>query len=266
MTADEHAQTGEGATAPQFALHFGGTAPEIIIAGHSHALSMVRAMSAGSLPEIAFAYTANLADGPSLDDAYWEFVARSSANRVVAISWNGNQHHASFLIAPDPGIALWSPARSTVVRGAAGTSILVPRSALRQHWEWSFLQLHTALDMLRACRQVVVLETPPPKRDATVRANLASEVWFAQVADELGIAVADLPLCDEKVRYAMWEVVRDTTTEIADEHGVETIRVPRELLDGDGYLLPEFSAADATHANDEFGDEMVRALLTAVAP
>lgn len=259
------AETGEaGAGVPPFSLHYGGPAPEVVVAGHSHALSMIRAMSADPSPGIALAYTTELVDGPSLEDAYWEFVAAHCADRVVAVSWNGNQHHASFLIAPDPPIALWSPDRGVLAGVAPGEAVPVSRSTLREYWDWSFVQLHTALSLLGSARRVVMLETPPPKRDATVRANLATEVWFAQVARDLGVAVDELPICDEDVRYAMWEVIRDATIEIAREYDVPMLHVPRHVLDEDGFLLPEFSAADATHANDDFGDEMVRTLLSEV--
>ncbi len=44
---------------------------------------------------------------------YWEMAARHCAGRIVALSWNGNQHNASFLIAPEPLFDFVCPGAAT---------------------------------------------------------------------------------------------------------------------------------------------------------
>jgi hypothetical protein len=45
--------------------------------------------------------------------------------------------------------------------------------------------------------------------------------------------------------------------DICQEIGVEVLGPPSGALDEDGFLLPEFYASDATHANPSYGELVV---------
>ena len=243
-----------------WALHFGNEQRRVVVAGHSHVICILQALGEAPRADVTVAYTRDLHDGPPLDDAYWEFVHSATSTQLIAVMWNGNQHHASFLIQPDPPIRIWDEAAGAEV----GTGLLVPQAMLHALWEPSFTQLRMALELLAPDRRVVVLGTPPPKRGSVAQANLEQEVWFSQVASERGLRIADLVLTDDRVLLAMWSMLQERLCELAQEHGVPFIPCPPEVRDEDGFLLPDYSAHDVTHANAAYG-HLICDLLEAMA-
>lgn len=237
------------ADAPEWALHFGTERRRVVIAGHSHVICVLQALGAAWRDDVSVAYNAVLSDGPPLDDAYWGFVRDVTSDQLIAIMWNGNQHHSSFLVRPDPPISVCDPA---VPGGTESGATLVPRAMLAALWEPSFQQLRRALDLLVPERRVVLLGTPPPKRQAEVLANLAREPWFAEAARAHGVSAVDVT--GELDRLRMWRIVQQRLREIAGDYGVVFVPGPADAVDGDGFLLAAFSADDATHANGAYGE------------
>jgi hypothetical protein len=253
-----------------YKLHFEGSDNRVVLAGHSHVLAVMYGIAESQSSKLAVAYSCEPAEGVPLDNDYWEYVRSVSLGKRVAVMWNGNQHHALFLVETDPPIAVWPAWRDREHRvqprlsglrrilrleqkPARCSESLVPRSMLQAMWSPTFDQLRFALALLTPDREVVVVSTPPPKRQSLVRANLASELWFAPIAERLGVSVAELPITDEYVRLAMWETLHSQLREVCGEFGVTVIPVPNAAVDSQGFLLPQYSAPDATHANGDYG-------------
>jgi hypothetical protein len=265
-----------------YSLHSSAAANEIVVAGHSHVLAVMHAIADSGRSDMAVAYTSNPVDGVPLDDSYWDYVHEVSAGKAVAVMWNGNQHHALFLIEPEPPFSVWPALQGQFERSHglavrtrrklarvlrlphsrdvnAGVS-LVPRSMLQAMWAPTFAQLEFALSLLVPDRDVIVVSTPPPKRQVVVEQNLSSEAWFVPVAERMGVDIADLPVTDEFVRLAMWKTLHAQLADTCRAYGVPVVPVPSEATDSDGFLLPEYSAPDATHANAEYGRIMCEAM------
>ena len=232
-----------------WALH-GSAAPALVVAGHSHTLCQLQALHAAPREWAAVAYTTALADGPPLADDYWDFVGALDPAIDVAVVWNGNQHHAQFLIDQVPPIAVWDDARERV--SAAGR--LLPRTQFRALWEPTVQPLIDVLPALSQSRRTVIVGTPPPKASALVRANLSTEKWFEPTATALGLELADLPITAEMTRLALWRLLQGRLCEIAADAGVSFLPAPELAATADGFLHAELSSPDATHANAAYGD------------
>jgi hypothetical protein len=242
---------------PPWSLHFGVHGRRIILAGHSHVLSVMQALGAHRRDDISVAYSTKLSDGPPFDDQYWRWIHEITTDELIAVMWNGNQHHASFLVQPEPPIVVWGEGQTP--SGLAG-SMIVPRTMLEALWEPTVAQLRFTLDLLCPDRRVVLLGTPPPKRQDDVLSNLATEVWFREVAGEMGVAIGELPVTDESDRLNMWTVLQQILARIAVEYEIPFVPSPAIAADSGGYLLRAFSDHDATHANAAYGDAVCDAL------
>jgi hypothetical protein len=225
--------------------------PEMVVLGHSHVLSMEWALSAGDGPSFPAAVGHNLND-----DARWDAVVEHVAGLTVAIMWNGNQHNAHFLLEPDPPFRVFDP----LTGDQGGVGRWVPREAVHELFEPTFAGLDRALRRLTAVAQVVLVGTPPPKSHEAVLAGLERETLFAQRARELGIAPADLRVTHGPLRVSLWRIIQEMLGDRAETFGVDFIPVPGSAMSPDGYLQPELSVPDATHANARYGALVWRSL------
>lgn len=55
------------------------------------------------------------------------------------------------------------------------------------------------------------------------------------------------------VRYKFWKLQNDSVSKFCKENGITYVPIPRESLDGKGFLKPVFKANDPTHANAKYG-------------
>lgn len=210
---------------------------------------MLQALGNEPMSECAVAYNADVMTGPPLEDDYWDYVCSLPEEVTIAVVWNGNQHHASFLVSSSPQIAIWTDEFAA----AADDVVLVPRAMFRELWEPTLQPLISALERVVARHSVIVLGTPPPKPDELCRANIGIERWFQPLADELAINLDSLPITPQRTRLALWQLLQDRLLEIANQYDVPFLGIPNETVDGSGMLLPQYSASDATHANDLYG-------------
>ena len=96
------------------------------------------------------------------------------------------------------------------------------------------------------------VESPPPLRDsASIEA--ASEAYFRDAGiARVGVAPAGL-------RYRLWRLASRLFREAAEDLGCGFVPVPESVRDSDGFLRPEL-AADATHGNEQYGENLIREL------
>lgn len=235
---------------------YGDTDPEVLICGHSHAYAYMR--GAQHPPDSArfrraVAYSSPVTAGAPSGDDYWEFVAGHDSTEVFALVWNGNQHNVDFLFEHSPPLHVLRPSMGQ--DEAPADAVWIPRSMIRAHFKPTIDELTRVLRRLSPVGNVVVMGTPPPKSSSHVRSHLSSEAHFAAV---LAASPPDQQpvVAREQLRVALWEIIQQMLRECAADAGVDYLPTPPSVMDADGLLEPKFSAADSTHANFEYGDEL----------
>ena len=86
---------------------------------------------------------------------------------------------------------------------------------------------------------------------------LPQEPHFVEWAKQMG-GVESAAITDPYVRLKLWHVLQDLIAEAATRHGACFIPVPDGLKDKEGFLKPEHWANDVTHANEVYGEIMLR--------
>lgn len=228
--------------------------------GHSHAYSLVAAQNAGFGPTSlagAVAYTRDHKSGSPDGDDYWDYLADKSTGKVVAIVWSGNQHNVDFLVQPHNPFRVWL---SPLTESADVEKPWVPQAMIRAKWEPSFFGLTSAIEKLHRSAQVIILGTPPPKTDDFIAKIMASDTYLLGRANESHVDVSTLRITPQNERLIYWTILQSMLRDCATEAGVAFIPSPSASSDAAGFLLPSHCAADTTHANDEHGALLWRAL------
>jgi hypothetical protein len=186
--------------------------------------------------------------------AYWQALVAIAARKTVVLSWNGNQHNARFIFAPEPLFDFVSP-RFAGLELAPGAEI-VPHKVIKAHFAGSLAGLHALVDSLKqvpGCRPVI-LGSPPPKEtmDRLMSLLVEGEYWRA-LAQRMGVDPDRPRLMPASIRLKLWGVVQELMEELAVQHGVEFLPCPAAALDGRGFLKENCWANDVTHANRRYG-------------
>ncbi len=211
---------------------------DLILVGHSHIECMrVRPLINGS-PQFVLVedgsprvFTVAVKRADKFPE-YWNLVASNCTGRTVALSWNGNQHLAEFLIAPNPLFDFVCP-------GAASSelhprAVILPASVLRaffQHW---LSDLGPSIRKLKssAVGRVLVLGTPAPKgSDEFVLKQIRDDEWFRQQAQAAGVELKTGCLTPISVRQKLWTLVQQMTSKIAADEGAKFVPVPSDTLE-----------------------------------
>ncbi len=248
----------------------------VIVAGHSHMFAMgVHQRYQGPIALLRFdgrrrpvSFLMEEWKGNRTND-YWDALVNLSADRSVLIVFNGNQHYADFLLAPDPLIDFVDDSDSAIHSGA----MAVPRRLVKAHFEPTLAQLRTIIERLHGsgCRFVAVLGTPAPKSDITrFVAMIRQSRYFAGVAQRQGLDLATVATTPPRILLKMWRVIQELLAEVAADKGATFVSVPPETMDGSGFLHERCYAStgkegDITHANEEYGRLMLDRGLRTVA-
>lgn len=236
-----------------------------LIAGHSHIVALGVPLKhphavdgivpIESRPDIG-GFTGRWERVPS----HWDELIRICAGRVIVLSWQGNQHLAHFMLAPEPRIDfVFSGAPAAVDSNA----VLVPEIALRQLFQPHHQEMAQLIGKLRAAgaRRVVVIGSPPPKEDDQFcRAQMSKEPHFAAMANRFGVDLASVPLSSPQLRNKYWLLLQDVMRLNAARVGAEFLPVPRAAFSPSGGLRREYWADDVTHANRAYGALMLDAI------
>jgi hypothetical protein len=133
------------------------THPEYLLAGHSHIFSMGASQDyRGPLDlirtEDGLGYIVMQPWSGGRSNAYWEKVVEASSGRDVLISFNGNQHHGSFLFAPNPLFDLFDESNPEMLHGVT----VVPRRLVQSHFDPSLNQLRELVPRILSagCRSI----------------------------------------------------------------------------------------------------------------
>ncbi|HEY8592001.1 MAG TPA: hypothetical protein VIL42_03945 [Sphingomicrobium sp.] len=99
--------------------------------------------------------------------------------------------------------------------------------------------------------RMVHLLAPPPKGDNSFIENYHDTRFAAANIEARGVSPAPL-------RMKFWQLQNLVVEEICRELGIEVLPPPRSTLDENGFLLREYYANDATHANAGYGEAVLR--------
>jgi hypothetical protein len=236
-----------------------------VIAGHSHATALgvpiVSPDGATRLVEIDgdCRFAALTGAFPRTDD-YWSQLVALSAERTIAICWNGNQHLAAFLVTTPPfDFAL----RARPDLPVDPTARVLPELLVRELLGQSIVTFARLLSSIAEAggHPPVVVGTPPPKGDlAWVRKRLATEIHFVRMAEQAGSSIETVELSSPLVWLKSWIVIQQLLREVADAFALRFCGAPEEARTPDGYLREEYWSSDVTHANDAYGALMRRQL------
>jgi hypothetical protein len=234
----------------------GAPDPSIILAGHSHVGALQDAVEAGqALPGVAVAMRPPIVGDGEEEMQWWNFVAQQRAGRVLVLLHWGNEHLAEFLIGRSRPVHVYG--RPAI----EDDGIWVSRSMIRAKYEQIYVPFSDAIAQLcEHSRGVVILGSPPPKRQAFIRATLDADWVFEPVLANNGWTAETMPLTDSEDLLQMWQVLQQVREETAIRAGATFIPAPREAIDADGFLRPEYSALDVSHANAAYGALMWRAI------
>ena len=237
---------------------------DLLIVGDSHAVALGVPHSTEAPPEFVL-----LEAGPprifavtekwlgSRGAAYWDMVARHCAGRTVALSWNGNQHNASFLIAPEPMFDFVCPgAATTAIHPGA---VVLPAGVVRAYFRHTLWALDRTIRLLRAhgVGRVLVLGTPAPKRDGDfILTRIRTEAYFQDAAAAAGIDLGAIRITPAPIRQKLWALIQQMMADIAVREGTTFVPVPPETLDPDGTLKRQYWQDDTTHANRAYGNRV----------
>ncbi|MBX3068676.1 MAG: hypothetical protein KF844_08560 [Cryobacterium sp.] len=244
----------------EWTLH-GDPNADVIIAGDSHggALQMAEALQSNDVEfKTARVFAKNPEAAVPLDAEYWNYVRNFARNKRVVVVWKGNQHNSAFLIRSNPPIK---------VLGLNGLSSKeqdgqwISRSALKDFFTPSFDGLDSTLFDLSRFSKVVVVGTPPPKRDDFVLKAISNESYFRNFTIETGRDPSEISVERLSNRVALWEILQEILADIARVAMVPFIPSPESARDQDGALKREYCYNDATHANAEYG-LLIRALIS----
>jgi len=235
------------------------TRPEIVIAGHSHAMAMglpVVARDAAELVSIGPDRWGLVGGWPRAAD-YWDALEREARQRAVILSWQGTEYLARFLVAPDPLFDFVPRARpdSPLVAGAT----LVPESAVRTLFARTFADAAGVVARVVRSAAAVFLPAPPPPKDDDdlIRRRVLMEQGFRVRLEKLGVSPDTVVFSPPLLRLKLWELTQDLLAEAVEGVGGVYVPCPTEARDAHGLLRREFWNEDITHANRAFGKLML---------
>jgi hypothetical protein len=242
---------------------YGKPDAKLLFTGHSHVYCFLEAFLANQesprYRDFSLRYSSDPSSSAPSGEKHWELVLRESVGKTLVFVWNGNQHIARFLFQDDPEIVIYGQKDAVF---SPRSSHLASIQKLRSSFEWSFIELVELLNMHHDPTQVLVLGTPPPKRNVFVMDNVMNELYFVNLMKEMGITKEEVRLSKEFFRLRLWQIIQDRLREIANSVGAAFVGVPSFAKDSEGFLLDQFAAADTSHANGAYGDSFYSYLLS----
>jgi hypothetical protein len=244
-------------------------APSIIIAGHSHIVSLgVPLKSPNRIYEIVGLGIEGASDKVAgftgkwpRENVYWNELAKVVPGKTIALSWQGNQHLSRFMFSPNPRIDFVLSTNPDLPLDEEAT--IVPELMLRELFRPSMEQLEKTLKRLdgAGAARILVLGTPPPKDDDSFcRQRLGKERTFAARAGKLGVDLASIELSPAILRYKYWALLQNMMRETAGRACKEFIPIPLAAQAPAGFLRRELWADDITHANRDYGKLVLKDL------
>lgn len=99
--------------------------------------------------------------------------------------------------------------------------------------------------------KVIHIVPPPPKRDNAFIEQHHETLFAKEGLTSRGVSPPEL-------RLKFWKLQARLLEQICNELEIETMLPPSVTVDRDGFLRAEYYAADATHANYQYGEKLIR--------
>ncbi len=194
---------------------------------------------------------------------YWDLLLSSTKNQIIALSWKGNEENSHFLI--EPRVKFDFLYNNDPSLGVDNTVTIVPEALVAEIYRNSLQDLRGLVDRLReqGAARIILISSPPPKREAVVRMGLRVERAFIKMIQDRGLTFDQVQISPEGLRMKLWRLHQDKVREIARSTGAIYLPPPSASIDSDGFLLGKYSHVDATHANFDYGTLVVRELIEA---
>lgn len=230
----------------------------IVILGDSHTRSLVAAqhLVAESLPDIEFRIHWLASDKKgvvrgdiSIEDS--EALLESlGPGDIAAISILGTAHNVLGMLQHEVPFRVMRPGGRAAGEDVGGE--LIPWHVIRD----TFVEMGARSKRIPKIRdgtkaRVLHLMTPPPKESTEYMLEKIG-LYRKKLASEVGVAAPE-------VRLGMWQAERDSLRIVCDQWRIGFLDAPADAMTADGYLRPEYYE-DATHANKEYGELVLRQL------
>lgn len=226
----------------------------ILIAGDSHIYAIQDALAATpGLPGLTVEALRVQAEknGTTIGDvSFDELVARAKdlpSGSLVVTALRGNQHQKVGLIQhPRPFDILMHNADGGLLQKDAE---MIPLVIMKQYFDGT-LKGGYGRDLVRlkqaSAAPVVCLAPPAPKEDAQ-HIIRGAETYFRQHG------ISSIGVTPAPVRLKLWILQQDALARFCASNGLIFLGNPEGTRTDEGFLKPEFYAADATHANGAYG-------------
>lgn len=234
---------------------YGSSAPRILIAGHSHTFAMYVALMNSPELQKDFAIVSNSDFTKHIpqDDEYWNFAASLSETQITAISWNGNQHNIHFLVQDGSEF-------KTINFNQDSNCVAISEFQVEEVFRPTFYELELILSRFPRPENVCLLGTPPPKSKSFLDRRLNSDSYFVDLARKAGLKDKKIYASSDNLRVYMWEITQILTEQTALKFGAKFFKVPKSSHNEKFILNRDFYTEDLTHANEKFGELMIREL------
>ena len=223
--------------------------PKIIIAGNSHRTMLARNQNnlTNRIDSIAVLLeTEGKYIEPNSD--YWTKLEDNlDLSTDLVLIYRGNDFMVDFLIKDDYQVWLKQNSKINFEK-----DYILNRNIVHSRYSNLFkeLGLNELIERFKTkSRKMWLHGTPPPKSDKCVLENINIEPYFKKLSEIKG---TNLEFIDISTRIEIWKIYQEILMEFANNHGIEFIQMPKQIMLNDT-LKDEFSAADATHYNEKCG-------------
>jgi hypothetical protein len=229
-----------------------------LLFGDSHSYAVQRALErrqrrGQNIPIVAYRLLKMKNDiqvGDTSFDAFLKLIRHIGPKDVVLSMIGGNQHAVFSTIRHPQPFDFIMPGD-----GAASPGVeLVPFRALNEIFDSGIRRGDG--ESLRAIRaatsaQVIHIIPPPPKAD-----NAFIERYHESVFAKQGIASSGVS--SPQLRLKFWTLQTRILEKLCAELDIEVMLPPQGAVDENGFLISDYFAKDATHANADYGELLLR--------
>jgi hypothetical protein len=187
--------------------------------------------------------------GTTSFEDFLTLIAKLGPKDLVVSMIGGNQHAVYSTIQHPQPFDFFSPD----VRGVQNESEIIPYQAIDHAFDFGLRAGDArSLEAIRSATiaRVAHVLSPPPKRNNDYIVQNHESV-FAKDMRERGVSPAEL-------RLKFWKMQSRVLMRICGELGIEVMPPPPLTVDKAGFLLEDYYANDATHANWLYGERVVR--------
>lgn len=236
-----------------------------LLFGDSHSYAVQRALErrqkrGQSIPVVAHRLLKMKNDiqvGDTSFETFLKIVGRLHADDIVLSMVGGNQHAVFSTIQHPQPFDFMMPNDSAASPDAA----LVPFRAINELFDSGIRNGDG--ESLRAIRtatsaRVIHIIPPPPKSDNSFIERYHETVFAKQGIESCGVSSPAL-------RLKFWMLQTRILEELCAELDIEVMLPPASAVDEAGFLLSDYYAKDATHANADYGELLIREIEAALA-